>query len=229
LQGMRNSDIEKVKAFASRGTDRARMAYDRTVTEAQRQCIIVGTTNSDKYLRDRTGNRRFWPVRVGRFDLEALKRDCDQLWAEAAAREASGASIRLPESLWAAAAAEQQERVIENPFVSVLEHVLRERGDMVNGVWVEGKPMEGKIAAEDVWTILGVKPAQRSQQQFELLGDAMKQLGWERTRLRTGGGDRAYHYVRGPQPHKRINVIVVEGRADASYDDERKPNDEQAG
>jgi predicted P-loop ATPase len=78
LQGIRKSDIDKVKAFASRGTDRARMAYDRTVTEARRQCIIIGTTNSEQYLRDLTGNRRFWPVRVVQFNLEALERDRDQ-------------------------------------------------------------------------------------------------------------------------------------------------------
>ena len=121
---------KKVKAFLSRSTDRARMAYDRTVTDARRQCVIIGTTNSQQYLRDLTGNRRFWPVRVLRFDLEALKRNRDQLWAEAAAREASGASIRLPEELWPAAAREQQERVVENPFISVLDKVLREKADM---------------------------------------------------------------------------------------------------
>ena len=52
---------------------------------------------------------------------------------------------------------------------------------------MEGKPMQGKITAEDVWTILEVKPAQRSQDKFELMGDALKQLGWERIRLRVGG------------------------------------------
>src|SRR5262249_61174474 len=120
LQGMRKSDIDKVKAFLSRNTDRARMSYDRTVTEARRQCVIIGTTNSEQYLRDLTGNRRFWPVRIERFDLEELKRDRDQLWAEAATREATGDSVHLPERLWAAAAKEQQQRVIENPFVSIL-------------------------------------------------------------------------------------------------------------
>ena len=81
------------------------MAYDRAVTEAPRQCVIIGTTNRSNTLRDLHRQPRFWPVGVERFDLEALKRDRDQLWAEAAAREASGASIRLPEQLWAAAAA----------------------------------------------------------------------------------------------------------------------------
>jgi predicted P-loop ATPase len=178
LHGMRKSDIDKVKAFTSRDTDRARLAYDRTPTAAPRQCVIIGTTNNEQYLRDLSGNRRFWPVYIVRFDLEALLRDRDQLWAETAEREASGASIRLPERLWAAAAREQQERVIENPFVSVLDTLLREKSDMVNGELVEGEPMQGKIAAEDVWAILSVRVAQRSQDKFELLGDAMKQLRW---------------------------------------------------
>jgi len=228
LHGMRKGDIDKVKAFASRGTDRARMSYDRTVTDARRQCIIIGTTNDEQYLRDLTGNRRFWPARVRRFDLETLQRDRDQLWAEAAAREASGASIRLPEELWPAAAAEQQARMVENPFVTVLDRVLREKNDdFVDGVWVEGKPMEGKIEAEHVWTILGVKPAQRSQTQFELLGDAMKQLGWERDRLRVGGGKRSYFYTRGQKPHELIEVYLIslnDGPAEpvASYRANRK-------
>ena len=209
LHGMRKSEIDKVKAFASRDTDRARLAYDRAPTAAPRQCVIIGTTNNEQYLRDLSGNRRFWPVRIVRFDLEALLRDRDQLWAETAAREASGAGIRLPERLWATAAREQQERVIENPFVSVLDTVLREKSDMVNGELVEGKPMQGKIAVEDLWTIVGVRPAQRSQDKFELMGDAMKQLGWDRVRLRVGDGQRAYHYVRGPQPHQRISVVLV--------------------
>jgi predicted P-loop ATPase len=236
LQGMRKSDIEKVKAFLSRDTDRARTAYARTVTEARRQCIIIGTTNSDKYLRDLTGNRRIWPVRVERFDLEALKRDRDQLWAEAAAREASGASIRLPGALWEAAAAEQQERVIDNPFLSALESVLREKNDMQHEIrdkqgrlltpakWVEGALMQGKITTEDVWLALGVRAAQRTQQHNENMGAAMRALGFEKTRLRADGS-LTYWYVRGPQPYRRIVVTPgIEGYpASAAYEDEKKP------
>jgi hypothetical protein len=229
LQGMRKSDIEKVKAFLSRSTDRARMAYDRAVTTARRQCVIIGTTNSEQYLRDPTGNRRFWPVRVARFDVEALERDRDQLWAEAAVREASGASIRLPEALWLAAAAEQQKRQIENPFVSILDQVLRADAEMENGKWEEAKPMNGKIMSEDVWTILQLIPKQRTQQHQEWLGQAMKLLGWERTRLRSGGGKHSYYYVRGPQPYRGISVALIESEGKgipptpyASYDADKK-------
>src|SRR5262249_51451829 len=88
----------------------------------------------------------------------------------------------------------------ENPFVSVLDRLLRERG----GTDDEGPPMQGKIAVEDLWTLLNIEPARRSQKHNEHLGDAMKQLGWERKHLRVGGGRRAYHFVRGPEPYKRI-------------------------
>lgn len=208
LQGMRKSEIEKVKAFLSRGTDRARTAYAITVTEARRQCVPIGTTNSEQYLRDLTGNRRIWPVRIEKFDLAALECDRDQLWAEAAAREAGGASIRLPEELWSAAALEQQERLIENPFASVLYQVLRDKDELANDVWVEGKPLNGKLTAEDAWTIVGVRPERRTQQQFENLGGAMKQLGWTRTRLRVGSGGRSYIYVRGDKPYRWITVFA---------------------
>jgi hypothetical protein len=226
LQGIRKSEIEKIKAFLSRDTDRARSAYAKTVTEAPRQCVVIGTTNSEQYLRDLTGNRRFWPVRVARFDLEMLIRDRDQLWAEAAQRETVGESIRLPEELWPAAAHEQQQRIIENPFASVLDHILRESDELVDGVWVEGKALEGKLSSEDAWTAVGIRAGQRTQQNIELLGYAMKQLGWERKRLRDGQGGRLYMYVKGNEPYRRIMVCAGDngGPATAHYVTEPRPN-----
>jgi predicted P-loop ATPase len=90
LSGMRRADIEHLKALLSRQEDRARMSYDRLLTEVPRHSVVIGTTNSQEYLRDLTGNRRFWPVQVQAIELAMLKRDRDQLWAEAAAMEAAG-------------------------------------------------------------------------------------------------------------------------------------------
>jgi predicted P-loop ATPase len=115
LSGMRRADVEHLKAFLSRQIDRARMAYGHFVTEAPRQCIIVGTTNAVEYLKDTSGNRRFWPVRVKKFDIAALVRDRDQLWAEAAEREAADASIRLDPKLWRSAEKEQEQRLTRDP------------------------------------------------------------------------------------------------------------------
>jgi len=198
LQGMRKADVERVKAWLSAPSDRGRMAYGMTVTEAPRQFVCFGTTNGDAYLRDNTGNRRFWPVRVQRFDVNALEQDRDQLWAEAAQREASGASIRLPEKLWSAAAEEQRERMLTNEFTSLLDEILRDEND---------EPLQGKITVNDVWQALGIRPGQRHQGRQEQLGTAMRELGWSHKRLRFGEGKRSYCYTKGPQPHRTVATL----------------------
>ena len=173
LKGMKNKEVEHLKAFLSRTHDRGRLAYDRITSEVPRQFIIVGTTNSEHYLMDMTGNRRFWPVHVARVDLEALMRDRDQLWAEAAQREAQGESIRLDEKLWAAAAVEQSKRVLEDPYLGTLAAALE-------GRW-------GRIASEDVFRLLDIPAGQRTQAQNTRIGEAMRRLGWRRDRLRRDG------------------------------------------
>ena len=117
LSGMRRADAEHLKSFLSRQVDRARKAYGHLPETVYRECIIIGTTNDPLFLRDRTGNRRFWPVVIKAFDIPLLLRDRDQLWAEAAEREARGESIRLDPELWPAAAEEQDKRLAKDPFV----------------------------------------------------------------------------------------------------------------
>ena len=162
--------------------------------EVPRQCVIVGTTNSDRYLRDGTGNRRFWPVRVEGFDLAALRRDRDQLWAEAAAREAAGASIRLDRALWEDAAEQQEARRVEDPYVVALGSILGET--------------TGKLLAADVWDLIGIPAGQRTQEHNARLGEAMRELGWERGKRRFGGPRSEWCYLKGSDAQRERRVEV---------------------
>jgi hypothetical protein len=183
LKGMRQGETDKIKATLSRRSDKARMAYARMTTEQPRQCVFFGTTNSDDYLRDLTGNRRFWPVRIVRFDLDALRRDRDQIWAEAAARERVGASVELPHHLWAVAAGHQEQRLAIDPFEEMLFGPLLE--------------VEGKIRTEVIWEMVGLaEKAKRTQPHNIRLGAVMKKHGWTRQQLRFGGA-KEYAYAKG--------------------------------
>lgn len=83
LANLRKQDVEVAKAFISRTVDKVRPPYGRMQIESARRCVFFGTTNSETYLRDDSGNRRFKPVKVGQLDFDALARDKEQLFAEA--------------------------------------------------------------------------------------------------------------------------------------------------
>ena len=179
MQGMTRRTVDELKAFLSRRADRARMAYGRTTTERARQFVVVGSTNSESYLRDATGNRRFWPLRVAAtrpLDVQALRADRDQLWAEACVLEAQGHPTRLDPSLYAAAEAQQEERRVQDPFEADLAEHL---------------PEEGVLAVRDAWELVGLDPGRRDQDGAVRLGAAMRRLGWRRTTAKIGGKARA--------------------------------------
>ena len=130
LAGMRKAEAEPVKGFISRTEDKFRPAYGRTVQTYPRQCIIVGSTNADEgFLRDTTGNRRWWPVHVtgqgwlGRpHDLDDYY--IDQVWAEARHRDLEGEKLYLTGELLETAERIQAEAVEADDRVGIVQEYL---------------------------------------------------------------------------------------------------------
>jgi predicted P-loop ATPase len=163
LAGMRRTEIEQVKAFLSRQSDSARLAYGRLTTEVQRHWVPFGTTNQPVFLKD-AQNRRYWPVRVGRFDTAAVARDRDQLWAEAVAAHKAGESVRLDPSLWARAAEEQQAHALEDPWLYAIEEALGDK--------------EGRIATADLFKMLRLPRGVERPEMGSRVAEVMRKLGW---------------------------------------------------
>lgn len=113
LAGMKKADVETVKSFISRTDDKYRASYGVNVESHPRQCVIVGSTNAEAgFLRDITGNRRFWPVTVTgeseKKPWDLTNEDVDRLWAEALWRYRNGEFIYLDRELAKYAQAEQK-------------------------------------------------------------------------------------------------------------------------
>jgi len=193
LAGHKRWEVERMKAFASRTHDRARPAYGRRRVDQPRRCIFFGTTNNETYLQSQTGNRRFWPIRCGRIDLEALRRDRDQLWAEASAIEEQGITLELPRALWAEARALQGERLDRDPWDDALAELekhysvkLEQAGDG-GGEW--------RVPTKDILSeCLKLGAREQTDTIAKRLAYSLRRLGWDgpKTIRFAGGTPRGY-------------------------------------
>jgi predicted P-loop ATPase len=171
LAGMRRADVEKIKAFASRTHDRARPAYGRRRVDAPRRCVFFATTNEDEYLQSPTGNRRFWPVKTGTINIEALRRDRDQLWAEAARIEAKGEPLILPQNLWSEASSAQDERRQHDPWDDTLT-------DIKGHLCTDTGQAEERIRSDELFKYLDIPTSKATNADALRLKRAMRRLGW---------------------------------------------------
>lgn len=183
LAAMTRAEVEHVKQWLVRRHDRFRAPYGRHVKSWPRQCIFAGTVNpgGNGYLRDETGNRRFWPVRVGRIDIDGLRRDRDQLWAEAVAAFKAGKSWWLEdEALVEAARDEQEQRVVVDAWEGIV------------ATWIAGKPA---VAVGDILRgALSISEDRWTQTDQNRVAKCLKRLGRERKQVRLGRG-RIWVYV----------------------------------
>lgn len=129
LASMKKAEVEQIKMYMSKQVDRYRPAYGRRTQEFPRQCIFVGTTNETQFLRDKTGNRRFWVVDTPNEPPRDMWADLtpeviQQVWAEAVVLYRKGEPLHLSPDLEAVARSIQESYEEENPKVGIVAQYL---------------------------------------------------------------------------------------------------------
>lgn len=210
LNAFGKAEIEHIKAFISRTDDKVRLAYDRRPQNFPRQTIFIGTTNDDKYLRDDTGNRRFWPVlcEADNIDIETLIQERDQLWAEALELYKAGEKLYLDkEEANILAAKEQKERYVDDGLSGVIEQwlnqpIAKNHWDVerdTDDFFTSDETVErDRTCVTEIWLeCLGGRLSDLNAQKSNQIRRAMKQIeGWENTTQTIRFGKR-YGIARG--------------------------------
>ena len=204
LAGMKKTEIEVLRGFLSRQNDIYRAAFGRRTTPHPRQCIFIGTTNADTYLRDITGNRRFWPVKTpggsGRGSWEITKAEVEQIWAEALHYYRNGESLYLSKELEPLAVREQREAMeiddregMVRDYLDTLLPVkwesmsLYERRNFLNGSEFEGSQSVGvrrreRVCNMEIWCeCFGKERGNLKRQDANEIASIMNNIeGWKR-------------------------------------------------
>lgn len=204
MNGIKKVEVETVKSFASRQDDKFRVAYGTVVESHPRQCVICGTSNSQHFLRDVTGNRRFWPVQVtGECEKHPWNMDkalLEQIWAEALTLYNTGEELIL-KGTDAEMAAEKQQEALENDDreglvreyldkllpadwakLSLSEKRMYLAGDEFTTQNRAGVAPRDKVCNLEIWAeCFGREPANiRKQDSYELNAIMAKLDGWKR-------------------------------------------------
>jgi len=172
LTQFKRNEIETLKAFITRREEVFRPSYGRHEIRAPRQCVFAGTTNETEYLVDTTGNRRFWGVSIGAIDLDALRRDRDQLWAEAAHLYRAGERWHLTRQMEQVAAAEAGKRMATDPWAVPISHLIdgdnRLRGE--------------ELTPGEILSIMDLREAERTPNNAKRVASVLTSLGWRQGR-----------------------------------------------
>lgn len=181
LSGMRRTDVDALKEFVSRQVDRIRLPYGKRMENFPRQCIFIGTTNNPEYLRDTTGNRRFWPVKVGECRVDELAKEREQLLAEARF------AFELGEPLWI------------DDDQALIEAQAEQAGRVETDAWAETlaeflvRPTEGfhaqKFLLKDLFEFPGPFAGERMDRTNQLrVANCLRQLGYTKRAARSKEG-----------------------------------------
>lgn len=129
LAAMRKNEVEEIKAFITKQTDSYRVAYERVVSDFPRKCVFIGTTNRRDFLRDQTGNRRFWAITTNpmnrKYEISDLTDNVvGQIWAEVMNLYKQGEKLYLDPALEAEARIIQESHMESDPRVGLIEEYL---------------------------------------------------------------------------------------------------------
>jgi predicted P-loop ATPase len=187
LDQLNRVEATTAKKFIAKKFDNYRPSYGRRNRDVPRQCIFVGSTNADEYLKDWTGNRRYWPVRCGPkdLDIEGIVRDRDQLFSEAFHLREQGVRWWPEGDEVALCEAEQEQRRQRDPWEAIFIRKLNEAAINV-------------ATAPFLFALLGISDEAQSRGHETRLGQVMRAIGWEKKqrRIPDGNGAREYYYLR---------------------------------
>jgi predicted P-loop ATPase len=162
-----------------------RTPYGSRIIESPRSW---GTTNADEYLKDESGGRRFWPIKVGKVNIDELANDRDQLWAEAVVLFDAKFPWWLAKSeIQAHAELEQQARYVGDPWERVITHFVN-------------TSTSNFVTIEQVLTsAIQLQTSAQGQAEKNRVARSLKTLGLSRVQVRETGGGRSWVY-RKPRP-----------------------------
>lgn len=191
MDSLARAEVGRIKRYMTTAIDAYRPVWARRVARFARHCVFIGTVNDSEYLRDPTGNRRFWPVKVGVIATELIARDRDQIWAEAVHYFKERVQWWPHRDDEALLEGEQEERlrtdVWEEPIARWLEQREKEFNDRpelardVNAVAVRiDQVLSGALM---------VDKGDQDDRHAIRVGRIMTRLGWERRRVRSANDD----------------------------------------
>ena len=186
LDSLGRVEMTRAKNFMDNQTEIFRLPYGKRIVHQPRQCVFIGTTNQDNWLKDETGGRRFWPVKCGQIDIESLRRDRNQLWAEALKEYLAGKHWWIEdEDIRRLAIEEQRERYQEDVW---MPKVLQHRDDLLTQLCTGSKA--GTVSVADILGRLGVESSKQDQSIANRVARCLVADGWEKWRSPKGEDDR---------------------------------------
>lgn len=194
MDAFKNGRDSAIKSAISTSTDTYRPPYGRVTTAFPRQCVFIGTTNQPHFLKDASGNRRYWPVTVSEVRLDVLAQNRDQYWAEALHRFRAGESFHeMPESAF------QVQESFRNvdPWETLVEQYLR--GLMPRDCYPADLvfPPSSVTTLEILKYAIGVLPEKMDRRSETRAGNALRTLCWEPVRVRaTGVNEKGVPFTR---------------------------------